>query len=73
MERYKVIFEFNNGQEESSYYTENPSSRVNDWLERERSHWIRLENALVNLKNVNVIRVGLVRVNGESEEFIEWV
>ncbi|PYZ92296.1 hypothetical protein CR194_15785 [Salipaludibacillus keqinensis] len=75
MERYKIIFEFENGNEETSYFTENPSSRVNDWMEREKGHWIRLENAMINLANVNIIRVAKVKIddNSNDEEFIEWV
>lgn len=75
MERYKIIFEFDNGQEETSYFTENPSSRVNDWFEREKGHWVRLEAAMINLDNVNIIRIAKVNrdSDGSNEEFIEWV
>ncbi|WP_280770295.1 hypothetical protein [Salipaludibacillus daqingensis] len=74
MERYKVVFEFMNGNEESSYFTENPSPRVNDWLEREKGHWIRLENAMINMDNINVIRISKVKISDDNqEEFIEWI
>lgn len=75
MERYKIIFEFDNGEKETSYFTENPASRVNDWFERENGHWIRLEAAMINLDNVNVIRIAKVRQDsdGKNEKFIEWI
>jgi hypothetical protein len=75
MERYKVIFEFENGKEETAYFNESPVSRVNDWVEREKGHWARVENSLINLENVNVIKVALVELDpdGKEDKLIEWV
>ena len=75
MERYKVHFEFANEKVEYSYFTENPAPRVNDWIEREKGHWIRLENSVINMDNINVIRISKVKIHEDNnkEEFIEWI
>ena len=76
VERYKFIFTFTNGEEETSYFTENPSHRMNDWLDRERNPWIRLENGIINLNNVNVIRLAKVRIHEDTnkeDEILEWI
>jgi flavodoxin len=75
-ERYKLFFTFTNGEQETAYFTENPSHRVNDWLEREKNQWIRLDKAIINLHNVNMIRLAKVKVSDNSEdddEIIEWI
>ncbi|GEL08594.1 hypothetical protein [Salisediminibacterium halotolerans] len=75
MERYKVTFEFTNGNIEDTYFTENPHARVQYWIEREKGDWIPIETGMVNLDNVNMIRIAKVELDEktEKETFIEWV
>lgn len=75
MERYKVTFEFTNGKTEDTYFTENPQARVQYWIEREKGDWIPLETGMVNLENVNMIRIAKVKIDEktEKETFIDWV
>ncbi|MCM3713277.1 hypothetical protein [Halalkalibacter oceani] len=76
MQQYKVIFSLVNGEKETAYFTENPISRVNDWLERNDCVWVRLEDMRLNLQHVVSIQVGkLAEANErpEEEEVVEWL
>ena len=75
MRNYKVYFQLVNGEQETAYFTENPVSRINDWIERTKCDWVRLEGLRLNLCHVASIKVAKLaedRKEGE-EEIEEWL
>ncbi|WP_059104916.1 hypothetical protein [Shouchella shacheensis] len=66
MASYQVIFSFIDGTREDITYTEDPRSRINDWLERQQGSWIRISESRINLDTVK--RIEVVEVDESTDQ-----